>query len=244
MVTSFPPTAADYPKAINYLKSRFSDENILVEVYVRELLILVLNNNADMERNTIASLYDKLETQLRGLESLGVTSDKYAAMLYPLVESALPEEVLKTWQRIRSQKLINQADNVVEDDRLNSLMQFLRAEVNSEMHLKLARTGVTVNDNNSFYSKDSDSVMQIVDKKNICFFCKKSGHTKQSCRHYKHWLSKQVSKEDSTSSKDSGVDEASRNKADKVKYSFESVKTVQENEAVQEDQSEKFGFLF
>lgn len=90
LVTSFPPTATNYPKVIKYLKSRFGNEKILVEVYVRELLILVLN-----KQNTISSLYDKLETQLHGLESLGVTSDKYAAMLYPLVESALPEEILK-----------------------------------------------------------------------------------------------------------------------------------------------------
>ncbi|XP_054286102.1 uncharacterized protein LOC129002380 [Macrosteles quadrilineatus] len=53
----------------------------------------------------LCRLYDKLETQLRALKTLGVTSDKYASMLYPLVESALPEETLRAWERHRSTEL-------------------------------------------------------------------------------------------------------------------------------------------
>lgn len=56
------------------------------------ILIQPIKNNAGM---SLTSLFDKLETQLRVLEGLGVTSDKYAAMLYPLRESALPEGILK-----------------------------------------------------------------------------------------------------------------------------------------------------
>lgn len=35
-------------------------------------------------------MYDTLEFYLGALESLGVTSDKYGVILYPLVESGLP----------------------------------------------------------------------------------------------------------------------------------------------------------
>jgi len=35
---------------------------------------------------SLMSIYDKLETQLRALETLGVTTDMCAAMLFPLVE--------------------------------------------------------------------------------------------------------------------------------------------------------------
>ncbi|CAG7832496.1 unnamed protein product [Allacma fusca] len=93
VVDSFPLSCSNYPKVIDYLTERFGRDDILLKVYVRELLRLVLNaaqNSSDVI--SISSLYDKLETQLRALESLGVTQDKYAAMLYPLVESCLPEE--------------------------------------------------------------------------------------------------------------------------------------------------------
>lgn len=48
-------------------------------------LKLVLTNADGDQIIPLSTLYDQLETQLRALESLGVTTDKYAAMLYPLV---------------------------------------------------------------------------------------------------------------------------------------------------------------
>lgn len=45
-----------------------------------------------------------------------------------------------------------------EEDQLDSLMQFLRAEVDSEMHLKLARGGIS--DNPDW----KHSILQVVDR--------------------------------------------------------------------------------
>lgn len=181
--TSFPPTCENYPKAIDYLKSRFGNDN-LVEVYVRELLKLVLNDTENGETKEISLIYDKLEMLLRRLESLGVTKDKYAAMLHPLIESALPEELLKVWQRSINQTKTN------GDDQLNSLMNFLRNGVHSEIRLKLAKTGITssVNGNVDLFEYESVLALRIV----TCFFCKKTGHQKQNCRHYKKWLAGQA----------------------------------------------------
>ncbi|GBO35811.1 hypothetical protein AVEN_24543-1 [Araneus ventricosus] len=111
VVESFPPTAENYTQAIECLKARFGREDVLVEVYVRELLSLVLNNVLNNEhklplinrlsaqRTQTVKLYDRIETQLRSLQMLGVTSDKYASMLYPLVESCLPINLLRIWER-------------------------------------------------------------------------------------------------------------------------------------------------
>jgi len=80
------------------------------------------------------NLYDRLETQLRELETLGVTQDKYAAMLYPLVESCLPEEVRRTWERYRHQGEDNQVGT------LSKLKKFLRGEVNEQERILLAKS--------------------------------------------------------------------------------------------------------
>jgi len=99
LVNSFPPTGANYRKAISSLKNRFGRDDIVVEFYVRKLLGLVLQNaTKGGKKPTLGSLYDKLESSMRALETLGVTTDKCASMLYPLVESALPEDVLRIWQ--------------------------------------------------------------------------------------------------------------------------------------------------
>ncbi|UYV70939.1 hypothetical protein LAZ67_8001173 [Cordylochernes scorpioides] len=98
-VESFPPSADNYPKVIEYIKSRFGEYEMLVEIYVRDLFQNVLQNVRAEGKMSVVKLYDRLETQLRALETLGVARDKFAAMLYPLVESALPEDTLRVWER-------------------------------------------------------------------------------------------------------------------------------------------------
>lgn len=192
VVASFPPTADNYQKAIDHLKSRFGKDKVLIEVYIRDLLKLVLKN-ADMPLSVLyqdmplSVLYDQSETQLRALESLGVTTDKYAAMLYPLVESALSEDVLRAWERIR-----NQRENANNEDRdqLQQLMQFLRSEVESDIRLTMAKRGLTDEDESSYGSKrkhqkitfENTTATDLLNKERISgsIFCEAS-HQSQDC---------------------------------------------------------------
>ncbi|XP_043469952.1 uncharacterized protein LOC122503458 [Leptopilina heterotoma] len=137
LVSSYPSTSENYEKVITALQSRFGREEMLVEVYVRALLELVLNNATRTDTKLqLSKIYDKLESQLRALESLGVTTDKCATILYPLVESSLPEELLRAWQRYSSSEKKN-----VAKDRLTNLMKFLRSEVENEERILLAVRG-------------------------------------------------------------------------------------------------------
>jgi len=138
VVNSFPLTANNYEKATQSLESRFGKKDLLIEFYVRELLKLVLNKNM-----SLMSIYDKLETHICALETLGVTTDMCAAMLFPLVESSLPEETLRIWQRTMTQ-LTPQADISVTGfsakDRLVNVMTFLGRKVENEERIRMART--------------------------------------------------------------------------------------------------------
>ncbi|CAG9784504.1 unnamed protein product [Diatraea saccharalis] len=129
LVTSYPPLAENYKKALEQLKGRFAKEEILIDTYVRELLGLVL---CQAKGNTmgIRSLYDQLMTHLNALESLKVTKEKYEAMLYPLVESALLENILMVWSR---EKI------VIDDSKLTQLLEFLIREAEAEERIKLTR---------------------------------------------------------------------------------------------------------
>ncbi|GBL77313.1 hypothetical protein AVEN_128509-1 [Araneus ventricosus] len=93
-VESFPPTAANYVKAEDSLKARFGRDELLVEVYVRGLLKLIISVQ-NQKQSSMASLYDKPESHLRALETLGVTTNKCVSILYPMVESCLQEDFLK-----------------------------------------------------------------------------------------------------------------------------------------------------
>ncbi|GFS58772.1 integrase catalytic domain-containing protein [Trichonephila clavipes] len=140
LVLSFPATAANYPKAIDQLKKIFGREDLLVQIYVRDLLTLVMKNAATGRAK--ASLYDELESKLRSLESLGKTQDKYGDFLTPLVESYLPEVVLVAWERSRNHQTESEGSRSLEQ-----LMNFLRQEVKGEEMVLLARTGLTPHHN-------------------------------------------------------------------------------------------------
>ncbi|GFU33458.1 uncharacterized protein TNCV_1886451 [Trichonephila clavipes] len=128
LVLSFPAIAANYPKAIDQLKERFGQEDLLVQIYVRDLLTLVMKNAATgRAKADLPLLYDELEIKLRSLESLGKTQDKYGDFLTPLVESCLPEEVLVAWERSRNHQTESEGYRSLEQ-----LMNFLRQEVKGE----------------------------------------------------------------------------------------------------------------
>ncbi|GFV88022.1 uncharacterized protein TNCV_3241721 [Trichonephila clavipes] len=143
LVLSFPATAANHPKAIDQLKERFGREDLLVQIYVRDLLNLVMKNAVTGRAKTdLPLLYDELESKLRSLESLGKTQDKYEDFLTPLVESCLPEEVLVAWERSRNHQTESEGSRSLEQ-----LMNFLRQEVKGEEMVLLARTGLTLHQN-------------------------------------------------------------------------------------------------
>ncbi|UYV70044.1 hypothetical protein LAZ67_7001587 [Cordylochernes scorpioides] len=158
-VESFSPSADNYPKIIEYIKSRFGEDEMLVEIYVRDLLQNVLQNVRAEGKMSVVKLYDRLETQLRALETLGVARDKFAAMLCPLVGSALPEDTLRVWER--SQYTVSGRG---VQDKLTQLMTFLKTEVKGESRVNMAKAAFKI-DNNQ-YAKDDRSNRKSLSKKN------------------------------------------------------------------------------
>ncbi|XP_061708321.1 uncharacterized protein LOC133518659 [Cydia pomonella] len=140
IVESFPPSGDNYKKAVEQLKSRFARDEMLIDIYVRELLNLVL-------------------AQAK-------------------VESALPESVLRAWQR----------SHVLEekgDDHLNQLMQFLKREVESEERIQLARTGIASGDSLHSVSTQPTAACLVstedAGKKICCVWCEKASHSSFEC---------------------------------------------------------------
>ncbi|GBM37179.1 hypothetical protein AVEN_14953-1 [Araneus ventricosus] len=137
LAQSFSARASNYPKPIQQLQERFGRNDLLVQIYVRDLLSMVMKNpTTGRMKIGLPILYDELEGKLRALESLGKTQEKYGDFLTPLVESCLPEEVLIPWDRSRSD------ENETKSSRsLNDLTAFLQREVRSEEMMLLARSG-------------------------------------------------------------------------------------------------------
>ena len=191
LVNSFPPTGANYSKVILSLKNRFDHDDIVVEFYMRELLGLVIQNAASgNKKSTLGTLYDKLTSSMRALKTLGMTRNKCAAMLLPLVKSALPEEVLRAWQR-SGQRIGVEANGENSDtkDQLSRLLKFLQREVESEEHIGMAAMGFRLQAAEQEKSRKqkasediaSASVLLVKNRKFAdCIFCK-SSHEIHEC---------------------------------------------------------------
>lgn len=62
MIESFPLTSENYQKAILFLHSHFSKEDLLIEVHIREILSLVVCKSLGQEHKiSVRKLYDKIE---------------------------------------------------------------------------------------------------------------------------------------------------------------------------------------
>ena len=64
---------------------------------MQEVLKMIISAHQAKEVISLSSLYDNLESHLRALETLRVTTNTCSAILFPLVESCLPEEFLRAW---------------------------------------------------------------------------------------------------------------------------------------------------
>ncbi|GBM66950.1 hypothetical protein AVEN_57851-1 [Araneus ventricosus] len=122
--------AENYKKAVEYLKERFGKESVLVQVFIRDLLQLDISKN----KCELSSLYDKPQTRIRSLNSLGLIKDKYADILFSLVESTLPIDIVKMSDRQRH--LVHDTQG---KSNLDLLMDFVKNEVDSEFRVKISR---------------------------------------------------------------------------------------------------------
>lgn len=65
-IESYPVTFKNYEKAVSALRERFGKPELLIEVYVRELIKLIISNVKAENRDKLPleKLYDKIEAQL------------------------------------------------------------------------------------------------------------------------------------------------------------------------------------
>lgn len=185
MVENFPPSADNYDKAVEVLTSRFGREETLIELYTRDLIQLVVN-----KPKSISDLYDNLNSKLKALSSLGVTSDRYAAMLLPLVESSLPVDLLKVWERSRNENLGSRMSLSVDasklSDVLDSLIAFLEAEVLMNERVETAQKALVNLDVRSSTRAGQATVGTFLSQVNTnvrCILCSQE-HVLQCCKDF------------------------------------------------------------
>ena len=81
----------NYVKATDLLKERFGKTQHIISAHMQSLLNLQSFQNDKI--SDLRVIYDTIMVHVRGLESLGVSSEKYGSLLVPVIISRMPEEI-------------------------------------------------------------------------------------------------------------------------------------------------------
>ena len=85
-------TAANYDEAVAILKRRFGNKQLIINRHM-ETLLNINSVKSGFNIQALRQLYDLIESQVRSLKSLGVSSSSYGSLLSSVVMSKLPQDL-------------------------------------------------------------------------------------------------------------------------------------------------------
>lgn len=91
-ITGLSLTGENYETAVDILKKRFANPQLLISSHMDALLKLHSSTSSTDIKST-RRLYDTIESHIRSLQNLGVESKSYGSLLVPVIMSKIPEEM-------------------------------------------------------------------------------------------------------------------------------------------------------
>ncbi|XP_054712948.1 uncharacterized protein LOC129222459 [Uloborus diversus] len=92
-IEGFSISAENYGKAVKLLSDRFARKDILINAHMNNLMNLPSLKRSD-DTKAFRKLYDNFQTQIRSLESLGICSENYSAMMCPMLLKLFPHDLV------------------------------------------------------------------------------------------------------------------------------------------------------
>ena len=86
-------TSTNYEKAIDILKSRYGQRQVIINSHMEHLLNLQAVTDS-RELRKLRKLYDTIEQDIRGLRSLDVEVSSYGSLLISVIQGRLPRDIL------------------------------------------------------------------------------------------------------------------------------------------------------
>ncbi|XP_040077410.1 uncharacterized protein LOC120849287 [Ixodes scapularis] len=179
-------TAENYKVAIDLLKERFGQQELIIESHLSRLLeIKPVHDSRSV--NALRALYDEVETGVRSLDALGVQSDTYGTMLLTVLRKVVPADLSLEYNRRSASR------TVTKHNKLRDFLDFLKIEIESRER-SLYGSGHSVprtEDQRSFRARrdqqsrypPSASVLTTAAglDENNCVFCKSGAHLTADC---------------------------------------------------------------
>ena len=206
VIQGLPLSESNYKRAVDLLKERFGQKQVLINAHMDALLKIPVATN-DVKKLT--SLYDACEGYIHGLELLDVDPESYGDLLIPIVMKKLPKEVRRimlrshhetTWTladlrkqlrhevETREKSSLGQSDKEVSapNPPFNSMFPTAGALFSGALGGENSKNDCTFCDGP--HPSDSCKIVPAVDQRleilhnqKRCFRCFKKGHMLKSC---------------------------------------------------------------
>ena len=179
-ISGLPLTGANYNDALEILRERFAQKQVIINSYMQELLkIKPVRSMSEVGR--VREIVDKTEVQVRGLKALGVDSYQYGTLLIPIFMEKLPDEL----------KLIVSRKHT-DNWELDTIMDAVKAEVQARERCAIGTTAPPsqrVGQESGFAPErkpDQKSTASALLSGNApnCLFCKED-HRASACKNVK-----------------------------------------------------------
>ena len=168
----------NYEKATEILKTRFGKSQQIISAHMQELLNL--QSHPSDKTNQLRSIYDNITVHIRGLESLGVSSEKYGSLLIPVIMSRMPTDIALQVARKTSED-IWKIDDIMDIIRNEIEAREVSERVNIGERKKMDKAAKIPPSNiggttRSFVAQEEKKRRPLQ-----CYFCKKE-HVVKDCQ--------------------------------------------------------------
>ena len=164
-------TKENYAVAIELVANRFGQKHVVISSHMDSLMKIPMVGDMDDARG-LRQVYDRVESNLRSLKSLGVGSESYGCLLVPVILSRLPEEM-----RLIISRQINPRGGVWE---LDHLLEVFKSELEARERAGLMAAGSIKQVRRSAPVKASAAAMLSATDE-FCVFCK-GKHAPIACK--------------------------------------------------------------
>ncbi|XP_065054444.1 uncharacterized protein LOC135683188 [Rhopilema esculentum] len=201
-------TEENYEHAINILQTRFGNPQQIISAHMQALLNLQSCPKETVSQ--IRAIYDNINVHVRGLETLGISSERYGSLLVPVIMSRMPAEITLQVARKTSEQ-IWRIDEILDIIRKEIEAREISRKLDTKTTRKSERTSLTeyrgttrafavIKDGKrerklqcyfcqgEHYAEKCKVVTSIEERKskliegNRCFNCLRIGHRAKTCR--------------------------------------------------------------
>ncbi|CAB4033226.1 Transposable element Tcb2, partial [Paramuricea clavata] len=165
-------TSDNYQEAVQVLKDRFGNEQVLISAHMESLLKINKIKSVDNIKG-LRMLYSHVENCMRNLKSLKLDTSGYGSLLIPILKDRLPDEINMIISRQFCGKVWN----------LDKVMEFFNNELRAQEDCNFSLSNKSDGRSDNFRKREPYTASGLFSQtsKTPCIYCNEGGHLPSRC---------------------------------------------------------------